>query len=357
MKNLFAFLAIIFSFTCNSQTYYNPSQKLDINITVREPFKPINYAEIGQNFNNSIQAELAKREALKKYYENIYFDTKNSIVENSIFTNDYVIDKLIYNLQSSTIKRIDVLYHLLTTGQKQPNIYESELKKVYYEYNNANRQIAYISKYKYQKTNAITSPNDLSEFNLIFEKVINSISSFEFDYQGNINFEVNQILFNGSKSINNILTFVSMVCDKQINLDELKQSYDNKLKDDELKEKQKMRNLAYSIFGFYVTRITTLNSLKDDKRKKYLKNELKFIKKRMPNSYMSYFSKSDDFIAENIISDIVNKKIINNMDEEDESKQIFNESFFNGSTTDFKFLLELLNYLKDESGVKIIKPM
>lgn len=353
MKNLFVFLAIIFSFTCYSQTYYNPSQKLDINITVREPFKQINYAEIGQNFNNSIQAQLAKREALKKYYENIYFDTKNSIVESSIFTNDYVIDKLIYNLQSSTIKRIDVLYHLLTTGQKQPNIYESELKKVYYEYNNANRQIAYISKYKYQKTNAITSPYDLSEFNLIFENVINSISSFEYDYQGNINFELNKILYDGNNSINNILTFVSAVCDKQINLDELKQNYDDKLKDEALKKREEMQKTAYSIFGFYASRFKTINSLNENERKKYLKNELKFIKKRMPNSYLNYFSKSDDFIAENVIYDIVDKKIIINMDEDDESKQIFNESFFNQSA-DFKFLYGLFIYLKDESGVKII---
>ena len=131
---------------------------------------------------------LAKREALKEYYENIYYETKNSIIENSIFTNDYNIDKLIYKLQSNTLAHIDHLYRLLTQGQKEPKIFESDLKIVYYEYNNSNRQLAYISKYKYQKINTINSPNDLSEFNLIFEKVINIISSFNFDYQGNINF-------------------------------------------------------------------------------------------------------------------------------------------------------------------------
>ena len=355
MKNLLVLLGIFGSFICKSQTYYNPSQKLDINITVKEPFKRVNYAEIGQNFNNAMQAELAKREALKQYYENIYYETKNSINENSIFTNDYNIDKLIYNLQSSTIKQIDVLYKLLTQGQKQPNVYESELKRVYYEYNNSNRQLAYISKYKFQKTNSIKSPEELSEFNLLFEKVLNSISSFNIDNQGKINFEVNEIIYDRSKSINDILTFVSMVCDKQIDFSELRQNFENKVKDDAIKEKQKMRKIAYSIFGFYATRLTTLNSLNVDERKKYLKNELKFIKKRMPYSYMNYFSKSDDFIAENVIFDIVDNKIIINMDEDDESKQKFNESFFNGSL-DYNFLLELLNYLKDESGVKIINP-
>ena len=355
MKNL-CFLIFLLPFICLSQTtYYNPSQKLDINITVKEPFKRINYAEIGQNFNNSMQNELAKRETLKKYYENIYYETKNSIYESSIFTNDYNIDKLIYKLQSTTIKHIDVLYTLLTQGQKQPNIFESDLKKVYYEYNNNNRQLAYISKYKYQKTNSISSSNDLSEFNIIFEKVINSISSFTYDYQGNVNFEINEIIYDGSKSINNILTFISMVCDKQINLDELRQKYDAKAKEEALKKREEMRKTAYSIIGFYEIRLKTINSLNENERNKYLKNELEFIKKRMPNTYMNYFSKSDDFIAENVIFNIVDKKIIINMDEDDESKQIFNESFFNQSE-DFKFLHGLLIYLKDESGVKIINP-
>ena len=355
MKNLFVLLGIFGSFICKSQTYYNPSQKLDINITVKEPFKRVNYAEIGQNFNNAMQVELAKREALKQYYENIYYETKNSINENSIFTNDYNIDKLIYNLQSSTIKQIDVLYKLLTQGQKQPNVYESELKRAYYEYNNSNRQLAYISKYKFQKTNSIKSPEDLSEFNLLFEKVLKSISSFNIDNQGEINFEVNEIVYNGSKSINNILTFVSMVCDKQIDFNELRQNFENKLKNDSLKKNDEMRKTTESIYVFYATRLATLNSLNENEKKKYLKNELKFIKKRMPSHYMYYFSKSDDFIPENNIFNIVDKKLILNKEQVDESKQIFNESFFNGST-DFNFLFGLLNYLKDESGVKIISP-
>ena len=355
MKKL-CFLLLLLPFVCLSQTtYYNPSQKLDITITVKEPFKRVNYAEIGQNFNNAMQTELAKRETLKRYYENIYYETKNSIYENSIFTNDYNIDKLINNLQSSAIRKIDVLYTLLTQGQKQPNLYESELKKVYYEYNNGNRQLAYISKYKYQKTNAISSPNDLSEFNLIFEKVINSISSFEFDYQGNINFELNKILYDGNNSINNILTFVSAVCDKQINLDELKQNYDNKLKDDLIKERKEKKELAQSFFDFYANRLATLNSLDDKKRVKYLMNELKYVKKNYNHSFcQEYVSKSDKFISENVIFNIIDKKIILNRDEVDESKIIYVENFYDWSS-DRKLLSILSYYLKNESGIKITR--
>jgi hypothetical protein len=354
MKKL-CFLLLFLPFVCLSQTtYYNPSKQLDINITVKEPFKRVNYAEIGKNFNNAMQNELAKREALKQYYENIYYETKNSIIENSIFTNDYNIDNLINKLQSTTIKRIDVLYTLLTQGQKQPNIFESDLKKVYYEYNNNNRQLAYISKYKYQKTNTISSPNDLSEFNIIFEKAINSISSFTYDNQENINFEINEIIYDGSKSINNILTFISMVCDKKNDIDALKKNYEVKIKNDAVKEKEEMWKTTQSIYVLYATRLSTLNSLNENEKKKFLKNEVKFIKKRMPNSYKYYFSNSADFIPENVIFYIVDKKIFivkgENLD-----KSIFNESFFNGST-DFVFLFELLNYLKDESGVKIINP-
>jgi hypothetical protein len=201
MKKL-CFLLLLLPFVSLSQTtYYNPSQKLDINITIKEPYKPVNYAEIGQNFNNTIQAEIAKREALKKYYENVYYETKKSISENSIFTNDYNIDKLIYKLQLTTINQVDFLYRILSNGQLKPDLFESEIKNVYYSYNNSNRQLAYISKYKYQKTNSINSSAELSEFNLLFDKVLNSISSFEIS-QGEINFVVNQIIYNGSKSVN-----------------------------------------------------------------------------------------------------------------------------------------------------------
>ena len=356
MKNLFMFLAIFCSFICKSQTYYNPSQQLDINITVREPFKPINYAEIGQNFNNVIQAELAKREALKEYYENIYYETKNSIIENSIFTNDYNIDKLIYKLQSNTLAHIDHLYRLLTQGQKEPKIFESDLKIVYYEYNNSNRQLAYISKYKYQKINTINSPNDLSEFNLIFEKVINIISSFNFDYQGNINFEVEKIIYDGSKSTNNILTFISMVCDKQINLDDLKLNYENKVKNEMLKERMQNKEIAKKIFDYYDERSATLNSMNDNERKKYLKNELKYIKKTFNRTFLQdYISSSDDFFPENILFNIIDKKIILNKDEVDDSKIIYNEKFFKWSK-DLSIVRALSNYFYNESGVRIINP-
>ena len=48
-----------------AQTYYNPKDEINITLTIKEPFKPINYYEIGKNFNNMLQEEAARREALK----------------------------------------------------------------------------------------------------------------------------------------------------------------------------------------------------------------------------------------------------------------------------------------------------
>ena len=118
LKSTFLSFLLLLFWTINSysQTYYNPRESIDVTITVKEPFKPINYAEISQNFNNEIQRVLAERNARKKYYQDIYYQTKSSINSNSVLTNEYEIDQLIFNLQENFNYRIDAIYSQLTSG-------------------------------------------------------------------------------------------------------------------------------------------------------------------------------------------------------------------------------------------------
>jgi hypothetical protein len=100
MKKLILIIILISSgLMATAQIYYDPGESIDINITVKEPFKPINYAEIGQDFTNAMQKEVARRNALKIYYDDIAYETKNSVYSNSILTNDYLIDNIIFKLQ------------------------------------------------------------------------------------------------------------------------------------------------------------------------------------------------------------------------------------------------------------------
>ena len=352
--------ALCFSFVCRSQTYYNPRETIDINLTIQEPYKPINYNQIGQDFNNTLQAELARREALKKYYADIYYQTKASMYENSILTNDYQIDNLILKLRSTADQHVQGLYNLLTSGQLNPNSFESKIRASYYEYINSNRGLAYLSKYKFQKTNLISSSVDLSEFNLLFDKAINSVSSFNFSYSSSkLNFEVTEFMYEGNKSVDGILSYVTMICDKQIDIDELKLRLENKLKEDSIKKRQEMKEISESIFGFYATRMNTLNSLTEKEKIKYLKGELKYIKSSTNKYYKNYIlpkyvSKYATKVPEYVVYNIVSEKMLINFEEEDDSKIIYNEEFFNNSN-DYKFLVKLYEYLVNESGVKIVK--
>lgn len=352
--------AIFFSYVCRSQTYYNPRESIDINITIKEPYKPINYSQISQNFNNSIQAELARREALKSYYADIYYQTKASIYENSILTNDYQIDNLILKLRSTADEHVRGLYNLLTWGQLNPNIFESKIRAAYFEYINSNRALAYLSKYKFQKSNLLSSSDDLSEFNLLFDKAINSVSSFDFPMSSSkVSFVITDFIFEGNNSVHDILNYVTMVCDKQIDIEELKLVQEIKLKEDSIKKRQEMKEKSENILNFYQTRLNTLNSLTEKEKIKYLKGELKYIKSSYNKRYKKYIlpnytSKSSTEVSEYVVYNIVSEKMIINNEEEDDAKIVYNEEFFDNSQ-DYRFLVKLYEYLVDVSGVNIIK--
>ena len=123
----------------SAQTYYNPKDELNITLTIKEPYKPVNYYEIGQNFNNMLQEEAARREALKKYYDQIYFETKSSVSRNTYLTNDNTLNDKIMLLQNAALENLDRLNKSLKMGMIKPDNYEMYLKSCYYNYINDNQ--------------------------------------------------------------------------------------------------------------------------------------------------------------------------------------------------------------------------
>ena len=102
MRLLSTALACLISVSGFGQIYYYPEDDIDVNltITVKEPFKPINYAELSQNFNDQLQAEVQRREALKRHYDDIAHQTISSIQSSLHLTSDNQINSLILKLQS-----------------------------------------------------------------------------------------------------------------------------------------------------------------------------------------------------------------------------------------------------------------
>lgn len=190
MKILFLFLILALSISANSQTYYNPQNTIKLTVEIKEPYKPINWAEIGANFNNAINAEIQRREKLKRYYDDILYQTTNSINTNTLLTNDNEINSKLILLQSTSIETLNMLNRLLKTGNLKPDDYENELRKTYYDYLGANQIFVNLSIYKKNKINSLKSDVEINEFNRIFNLLITQVSGFK-NYKG-IKFSVSQ---------------------------------------------------------------------------------------------------------------------------------------------------------------------
>ena len=209
MKKLILIIILISSgLMATAQIYYDPGESIDINITVKEPFKPINYAEIGQDFTNAMQKEVARRNALKIYYDDIAYETKNSVYSNSILTNDYLIDNIIFKLQKKINDYIDVYQRLLKAGAMKPRDYENGLREIYSMFTQANREIAYLSRLKMYKLSSLKTVEEKNNFNKNFDKLLNNLDLSIGEYE--VRFKLNN---SEIQPINNLTNFISKKID------------------------------------------------------------------------------------------------------------------------------------------------
>ena len=170
---------LISTIAISQKTYYNPQNALKVTVEIKEPYKPVNWAEIGSNFSNSISAEMQRREGLKKYYDDIFFQTRNAITSNTLLTNDNLINSKLISLQSVINESLNRLNRLLKSGSIKPNNYESQLNKTYYDYLGANQIFVNLSTYRNNKIASLINDVKINEFNTIFNELIALISGFE----------------------------------------------------------------------------------------------------------------------------------------------------------------------------------
>ncbi len=207
MKTTLIVLAIIWSSNVFGQTYYNPRNSLDINITIKEPYKPVDYYEISNNLSRGIKSEAERRDQLKKYYDQILFETKNTIQSISLLTGDYEIDQLIFKLNETTFGYLDKQNTLLKRGLLKPNEYEFKIKNIYYKHINSNKILVSIFKYKYQKETSASDENEIINFRNNFTSSINQIQGFIIDSRDDYQFLISKD-YNKQTSIIKILDFI-----------------------------------------------------------------------------------------------------------------------------------------------------
>jgi hypothetical protein len=286
----------------NAQTYYNPRDEINITLTIKEPYKQINYYEIGNNLNNTLQAEIARREALKRYYESIYYSTKNEVQRGTYLTNENNIDLKILLLQDETLKGINRLYNLLTSGMIQPQAYESQIQNMYYNYYRDNQLFLNLCRYKFLKINSLQSDSSKRKFNEDFSFALNSISSINVQ-NSKTEFTVigisESLTSTETRNISSIQQYVSNACDGNIEI--YKANWANKLAIQQQKEND-ARNFnkewAKMSSGIFEARNEKLKNLEYHERLDYLKKERKFLNLMIGESFMEYyFGKGRKFIT------------------------------------------------------------
>lgn len=296
MKNLIFFSLILSVFSIKSYAqsyYYNPSNKMDFTIVIKESFKPVDYSKIARDFNTMIQDEFRRRENLKKYYDEIYYQTKNSVYSGTVLTSDNLINSKILMVQNEVIEYLDIYNRLLKNGSMKPEEYESKVRNIFYTYMNNNQVFLQIVQYKYNMDLQLGDQNKINELTKIYNNTLLSIEKMEFNNFGEIQFILNGLIY-PNNSINSLYDFVRSSSeggydsykkkweDKQRNIAIEKLKTIEKQKEI-IKESEKLKRYRREVFDL---RKNTLLKLNNRERKRYRKNEIDFILQKIQENGM-----------------------------------------------------------------------
>lgn len=299
MKNLFLFILFLSGFSINShsQTYYNPSNKVDFTITIKESYKPVDYSKIGRDFNTMIQNELQRRENLKRYYDEIYYQTKNSVYSGTVLTSDNLVNSKILMVQSEVIKYLDIYNRLLKSGMMKPDEYESNVRNIYYTYMNTNQVFLQIVQYKYNKDLQLGDQTKINEHNKLYTNTLNSIEKLELNDSGKIEFSLNGLIYPNntsdflydfvrSSSEGKYETYKSDSDIKVNNEKRFLEIQEKKRKDEELKNKEEFDRLNEIRNETFDLRKSILVKLTEKEKKEFREEEKEYILNGLEKLYL-----------------------------------------------------------------------
>jgi hypothetical protein len=239
-KYIILFFTFLFSINSYSQTYYNPSNNVNLTITIKESYKPVDYSKIGRDFNTMIQNELQRRENLKRYYDEIYFQTKNSVYSSTVLTSDNLLNSKILMVQSEVIRYLEVYNRSLKSGMMKPDEYESNVRNIYYKYMNTNQVFLQIVQFKYNKDLQLGDQTKINEHNKLYTNTLNSIDGFRFNNSEEIEFVLNGLIYPNT-TINSLYDFVRSSSEGEY--ETYKTNWDDKLRDELISIEKEQKRL------------------------------------------------------------------------------------------------------------------
>jgi hypothetical protein len=304
-KSMFLLLFLSFSlFSFSQKTYYNPSNKIDIIITIKESYKPVDYSKIGRDFNTMIQNELQRRENLKRYYDEIYYQTKNSVYSSTVLTLDNLVNSKILMVQGIIIEELDIYNRLLKNGMMKPSEYELNVRNIYFTYMNTNQIFLQIVQYKYNRDLELQDQTKINEHSKLYINTLNSIKDFKINNSNGIEFVLIWLIY-PNRNMNYLYEFVKSSSEGDF------VTYKINWENEDIINKQNI--LTTNIFNeswkkmvkeIIKSRSLKIESLNEKEKLKYLKSERKYLYEKLGKYYVDFnFGKGKRFIY-NINSNI-----------------------------------------------------
>jgi len=278
-KSIFLLLFLSFTlFSFSQKTYYNPSNKVDIIITIKESYKPVDFSKIGRDFNTMIQNELQRRENLKRYYDEIYYQTKNSVYSSTVLTSDNLINSKILIVQNRVMDELDIYNRLLKSGMMKPTEYESNVRSIYFTYMNTNQIFLQIVQYKYNKDLELQDQTKINEHSKLYINTLNSIKDFRIYNSNVIEFVLNGLIY-PNRNLNYLYEFVRSSSDGDFgNYKDKFDTEENKKKETELFQKNEYRRIYDFRRSTFDLRGSIMSKLNEKEKKNFRIEEEKFIK-------------------------------------------------------------------------------
>jgi hypothetical protein len=271
----------------------------------------VDYGKIGSDFNTMIQDELERRENLKRYYDEIYYQTKNSVYSSTVLTSDNLINSKILMVQSEIISNLDIYNRLLKNGLLKPNVYESNIKNIYFTYMNCNQVFLQIVQYKYNKDLQLGDQTKINEHTNLFYNTLNSLEAFRINNSGAIEFILNGLIYPNNTS-NYLYEFVRISSEGGFTHYKEKFEVEEKMKKEEelfqKNEYQRIYDLRRSTFDL---RRDILSKLSEKERRTFKNEEEEHIKRSIELLFNHFVQSGFDSSRKGNSLKKVQKDIIN----------------------------------------------
>ncbi len=297
MRNLLSFVFLLSCVNVFGQTYYTgKKQTVDVNISVKKPPQQINYAELGQQFTNMMYNNIASREELKKALNEFKNKVSQAIIENTILTNDYLVDGYILKVQNKFLEEINLSYKTVLTGYKAPGSFQQTVEQLSTNYMISNNHLIRLKSYLDEKL----------EIEPIIENILEHIIEFKIGKNNSVELVFENIYQEERILINEMVEYIEQfVRDKSLYDRKLTLFQEEKIRKEleELKKKRRKDSIILDGNNFIQRRKDKLELLSMKERQSYFKSEYKFLKSQVsPKTLKWNFGKSKEVESHQIES-------------------------------------------------------